>query len=394
MDKICLDVCGLVSYSLFGGARPEISDWKSVTKELKAQFIVPMLGAPGALDGLNMPAEEKKEVQKILFDSFAYYCKMTEGQNSLASLLASRGLKTAVIKGTSSGKYYKDPTFRAYGDIDFLVRGDADEDEISRILLENGFTLNKEKDFETNTRTINFKKDLIEYEYHRQFTPEGDDGDNIDTLLKSSELIETGTPGMYYYSDFINGMIMLSHIEHHILGKGLGLRQIVDFLCYGETVLTEEFWEKEFRPLAGKYGLEKLAIHVMKAGELLFGLPPKSFTAGADEAASREIIENVFASGNFGNKKDSLTKRAAFYSGNKNIFSSLQKGGMVNWKAAKKHKVLVPFAWLYQIGHIAKIYFKEESGKGSIGGALKKNKSRDSLAEKLGIGSESGERDN
>ena len=67
---------------------------------------------------------------------------------------------------------------------------------------------------------------------------------------------------------------------------------------------------------------------------------------------------------------------------------------MVNWKAAKKHKILVPLAWLYQIGHIVKIYFKEESGKGGIGRALKRNRKRDSLAEKLGIGRECDDRDN
>ena len=58
---------------------------------------------------------------------------------------------------------------------------------------------------------------------------------------------------------------------------------------------------------------------------------------------------------------------------------------MNQWKAAKKHKVLQPFAWVYQSFRITGIFVKKGIGPESIMKQREKGLEQRKLIEKLGL---------
>ena len=84
------------------------------------------------------------------------------------------------------------------------------------------------------------------------------------------------------------------------------------------------------------------------------------------------ILERIFLDGNFGIKR-SVSEGINHNIKKAGLFKHLQAMGMIHWKAAQKHKFLIPFAWLYQIFryglkgiigvfHGDKIFRKEKPG--------------------------------
>ena len=63
----------------------------------------------------------------------------------------------------------------------------------------------------------------------------------------------------------------------------------------------------------------------------------------------------IVSKGNFGQKAGTGSRISSFSLSTSNpirLFTRLQKNGLFRWKAAQKHKILRPFAWIYQIGFI------------------------------------------
>ena len=69
-----------------------------------------------------------------------------------------------------------------------------------------------------------------------------------------------------------------------------------------------------------------------------------------------KLYNHISAQGNFGRKSTAANKSSinALYGGRGNLIGRLryeQKSGLCHWKAARRHKALRPFAWIYGIGH-------------------------------------------
>lgn len=320
----------------------------------------------------------------------ATFVNYLEEQERLVTLLQSKGYTPAILKGLSAAMYYPEPAYRAVGDIDFLPfpRENDGVEKISELLRNSGFIFSEDN----NPRHLGFSKNGISYEMHRYFSMKETKGEKeIDELIEGSTVVERclkGWPEYHFYSfpDEINGLIFLQHINQHLI-SGLGLRQIIDWMFFVESVVTDEFWKQTLKPLTDKVGLTTLAITVTKMCEIYLEEPKHSWAATADEKVCRELFQLLDESGNFGRKKNRkdnsvttvLNQRAGGFKG-------LQQRGLHHWPAAQKHRILRPFAWLYQIGrYIKKGLFERDKNSEGLWASYKRHKEQDRLFKKLGL---------
>ena len=361
----------LLKASLFGEEPvfPDEADWDAVFEEAQLQTVV-ALAAPA------VPKEQAKKWDERVSRNTAHYMRVLYEQTRMVRLFEDKGIPLVVLKGSAAAMYYPVPSRRTMGDIDFIVPPER-FDEARELLENSGYAF--QGDYGDGRDYTYFMGGVI-FELHRRYSDADRDIEGIilDGLSRAvtREINANRFPAL---EDAVNGLVLLDHVRHHLYG-GLGLRQIIDWMMYVHAVLSDDFWEKEFCPLARGAGLERLAIVMTKMCRLWLGLPDDiSWCGEADEATAEQLLDTVMNSGNFG-RKDPYVYRpmesVTMDIKEKGLFRSLQDTGLSCWKAAQKHAFLRPFAWLYQIFRfigkgIAALLSGERFGKDISGGAEK-----------------------
>ena len=305
---------------------------------LRAHALLPLLG----------PGHEEYYLNLLCYD---LHCRAVA---ELEQLLAPA--VPIVIKGLSAALYYNEPSTRTLGDIDFLVRGISVEEAVS-VLENNGFLHSLDEVSEkVHSRHISFDKNGIHYELHRYFSGGKTERDAaVDAALSSAEpILRPELPSLHTFPDAENGLVLLSHIQHHLCSEGVGLRQIIDWAFFVKSVLTDEFYASSFQPLLAQTGLQPLAEHLTALTEQYLGTPHRAFSSTAAPETVSLLMEDICSSGNFGRNYDSVSSRTSQFLTTKNPFKRLQQGGLCRWTYAQKHGWVRPFAWIYQIFFIAK----------------------------------------
>lgn len=318
------------------------------------------------------------------------FAKYLMEQQELVKLLKDKDVVPVILKGLSAAMYYPEPLYRVIGDIDFMLCPGGEERfaEITALLKEHGFIVSEKK----NPRHLCFSKNGFSYEMHRHFSEKASKGEEeLDRIINKSTPVEKSAndwPEFHFYSfpDEINGLILIQHINQHLI-SGLGLRQIIDWMFFVEAVVTDEFWEHTFKPLADRTGLTTLAVTVTKLCEMYLGAPKHSWAAEADVSACKELFALIEESGNFGRKRNVKDNRVTTMLNQKGLsFKGLQQRGLYHWKAAQKHKILRPFAWIYQIcRYIKEGLIKRDPNYEGFFTSFKRHRQQKKLFKKLKI---------
>ena len=333
----------LLKASLFGAEPvfPEGVDWNAVLQEAKDQTVV-ALAAPA------VPKEEADNWQIPTAQNKMRFFQLLDEQTKLGKLFQDAGIPMTIIKGFAAAMYYPVPMNRTMGDIDYVVLPER-LDEARRLMEENGYAFSAKTD-----RHYDYAKNDIELEMHHHYSdPEWD----FEALI--AEGVADAAPCELYGKPFlilptmINGLVLLDHVRRHIK-KGLGLRQIIDWMMFVHAELNDDTaWKERFAPIAGKMGLETLAITLTKMCKTWLGLPDDiTWCDSADDDTALQLLELVFYFGNFGRKdQDDRRFKEGIVVGihNHGFFRHLQSTGKKNWKACQKYPFLRLFAWLYQL---------------------------------------------
>lgn len=332
---------------------PNNIDWNQILQEMKIQTIAGLpyewLCSRNVLD-----AKIKMYWNQIVVFQVSFWVKLMHEQELLIQLMRKNNINMVILKGAAAAIYYPRPDLRTMGDIDFLVNP-KEFQKAYHILLENGYQLcdpEGDKDYH-----IAFKKNNVTFELHNTLP--------IIRSIKNApflqELIEDGLCHAEQKSieqwnfpmlpRLQNGIILLLHIVQHIK-RGLGLRQIVDWMIFVDKELNDEIWKSEFQPILQKIKLETFAITLTKMCQLYLGLKTENITwcHSADPLLCKELLNHFIEKGNFGRKAGksgiviyALSTEKKF----SRFFKKLQRNGKNHWKLAKKHPILRPFAWLY-----------------------------------------------
>lgn len=333
----------------------EKSKWNELLNELKLQTVYAV--PSDTLDLSNTDKEEQFNYLKRVASNMQFFYKLMNEQQKVLNILDNAKIPVAVLKGAAAAINYPTPHLRCMGDIDIIVKPE-DFSRAYEILKEAGLKTNETP--ENYNRHIAFSNSNgIETELHNHFSSGGNAkyGEILDKMI-SEALSYCEKKKIYKYEisvlpSNINGFVLLEHINHH-LSSGLGLRQIIDWMCFVEKNLDDFTWNNSFSEEADKIGLKKLALISTAMCKKYLNLN-KNITwcdEKINDSTCDELMEYILNHGNFGvkNKKECSSVSAIRHI--KNPFKGLieiQKIGCNTWKALKKHKWLKPFAWIYQI---------------------------------------------
>jgi len=329
------------------------------------------------LSSLNMPEELLKNWIKSLLQHFSCYTQYMHNQATLPI-----SVPYVILKGTSASQYYPYPELRTMGDIDIITKR---EDYITacEMLLNSGYVEVSSHAGNEENRHRTFSKNGAIVEIHSYFAMLNDPQTTAyldDLIIKNIDLSHT-------LPDLINGLVILEHINQH-MEDGLGLRQIIDWMMFVDKCLPNEKW-LEFNELVENTGLKKLAIVITRMCEIYLGLPERIWCSNVDKALCEQLMEYILSSGNFGNKRTSdedISENVFAYARTlKAAYKLLQTQGLINWKAAKNHTTLRPFAWVYQFFRYISRGIKREKATTKIKNEYHEGKKRADLFAALGV---------
>ncbi len=324
-------------------------DWQQLFKEAQAQSVAVLVA--GEVPMNELPADVQSRWQEAENRQLVSYIRYMAAQNELTALLRGAEIPFAVLKGLAAAVYYRDPSKRAMGDIDFIVPPEQFE-RAKALMIEAGYALvSDEPDY---VRHIAFNKGSVHFELHRRFSHDDRDVEHFITdawdIIRAARVADADIDML---PPLGNGIVLLDHMKSH-LQSALGLRQVIDWMMYVDRELHDGFWEAEFQTAAREVRLEKLAIVVTRMCQKYLGLTTDDITwcAEADEQLCDDLIESLLVSGNFGRRNGAGNQIENVTASIKRdgLFHRLQRAGEINWKAYKKHKWLKPFCWIYQSG--------------------------------------------
>ena len=332
MDKKDYILFNLIKLSLWGIQTEDTID-REIFAEMKDQSLIAL--PTSGLTSLKMPETLLREWKACILQHVSYNLQYGHMESTL-----NLSVPYVILKGSSAAQYYPEPELRTQGDIDIMTKRE-DFDAAFRQLINDGYVVVNEE----NRETALIKNGIV-VELHRRFASLND----IEQAKYLDELIVQHINPSHVLPDLVNGLTLLEHISQH-LENGLGLRQIIDWMMFVDKCLPDNKW-KDFSILAQKTGLETLAITVTHMCELYLGLSGRKWSEKADVNLCEQLMNYILSCGNFGNKRTSdadISQNVFAYASTvKTAYRLLQRQGLCNWKAAQKHSVLKPFAWIYQ----------------------------------------------
>ncbi len=302
-----------------------------------------------------LKSEKCGYIRKKLSQTLADNAKVDFEHIRICNIMKNAGIPCTVLKGFASALYYPDPLMRSMGDVDFLVDTDNFEDA-SKALEEKGYESNG-KNHDVHDVFLG-KVCRCEMHFQPSGIPHGIAGVKVrkylSGLLENSEKVKTELGEITMPSTFHHGLIILLHMCHHLTGDGLGLRHLCDWAVFLNTVGEEKFlglFEKVIKDI-GLWDFAKIMTFI--SCEYL-GLPGMVWAKDADKKLADYILIDIIIGGNFGQKNaDRAHESLIITSKNEKEISMLRQfiisaNSIVykNWKAAKKHKILLPFGWIF-----------------------------------------------
>ncbi|MBO4356047.1 MAG: nucleotidyltransferase family protein, partial [Clostridia bacterium] len=268
-------VFSLIKESLFpSGEEIEITDWDAVFREMKAQSVA------------VLPFNWLKDHHCDQSEAWERYCSMMTGrwlylmhaQDSLLRLLEENSIPCVIIKGSSSAVNYPVPSFRTAGDVDFLVKR-CDFERAAALLENSGYK--PEEENRESFHHFGYHKDNVSFELHRRLGIIREEDEELIALFEKGidRRVIKVAEGFSFPSlpDDLNGLVLVFHIDQH-LRSGLGMRQIVDWMMYINSLPSDD-WKNDVIPVLRKTGTEKLALTVTVMCQRYLGL--------------REIVEDT-----------------------------------------------------------------------------------------------------
>lgn len=393
-------IFGLLGQQLFGVpfAPAEGVDWQAVLRESKNQAVFCQVFADcHRLPGMD--GEMKDGLWNLLVKGLMKNMRIHAQHTDLHKLMTDHGIPYVTLKGAASARYYPDPQSRGMGDVDFYV-GEADFDKALEVCQTAGF----EASGLDHICHVILKKGRVHMEMHRMpaGVPDGKVGDIVKGYLSSlqedARLVQDSLVTCVCPSDFHHGLIMLMHMQHHLLAEGIGLRHLSDWAVFVNHFSGEEFPEL-FREKLKTVGLWKLARLLSLCAVEFLGLPRQSWMMedARDRALARTLMEDILAGGNFGKKDRQRAYEGMFISNrgkdgvqNNRIsqgFQALTRITYIKYPFIEKHTVLLPFGWAAAFGGYV-IRTRERNKKGQdihTFSAFQKSAPRISLYRQLGL---------
>lgn len=351
MTKEQKEICRLIAKALFGKeyAPAEGISWEEVYSECIRQTILAVVVG-------EIPAEAPFSVRIKWINAAGVHAasndRTEEGHYLIHQLLESAGIPYTTLKGMATQSYYPDPEMRTLGDVDFLIRKE-DADRCDTLLREKGFQA------EANQLPYEwgYRRNGLEYELHLSVNgiPEGKAAavteGYLSGMIEASQVTDAFAKPFRVPDVFRHGLVILLHTAKHMVGEGVGFRQICDWAVFAAH-LGEEFPAMFQEPLQ-KIGIWRYALVLSAVCSVYIGMPAYSWIPAYDPAFLDTVMEDLIRKGNFRRTADSgvdtilveKTDSGGVAEGSmvKQLLKNLGQKVKYKWPVMNRAKILIPF---------------------------------------------------
>ena len=265
---------GLWEQDLVLTSVPDAAEWEQLLALSRGQAVMGLfLKGIAQLPVDQRPPEEIQPILKTIEEAFSRANgRYAREQGELLLQLADAGLHPVIQKGSEAAKYYADPSARQVGDIDLYVP----KGEFSR-----AWELFPTAKMASDGALV-LTRDLVTIELHPRY---------YDIHRRAEKLPAPGSPC---------GEILLlsSHIFKHVIGHGLGCKQLCD-MAVALVRLDGKYDKSELRKALKYAGLlrwHKLLCSLLVAD---FGLDPACCLADFRPVGPERLRRIVRSSGHF-----------------------------------------------------------------------------------------------
>ncbi|SOE55807.1 Uncharacterised nucleotidyltransferase [Fibrobacter sp. UWT3] len=302
-------------FPFFGAGGVSAEDWEWLYRQCGRQSV---LGV--AFSAINTLSAGKPETLGMSHQLYLKWFYQAEGIRSLnerhyacsgelTQKFAAEGCQTLILKGQANSLLYPDKFIRQTGDIDIWISGGrkAVIALLSRMnLLEKArvsnhdVLLSKEAFGEEVEVHFGFGVDRCSPFANRRLLH------FLNAELPASHLVPAGdtkdAPSFYVPSNKFALVMQLSHIYKHLLGLGVGLRQVMDY-----CVLLRASSDGERADVAARLeslGLNRIAGALMWVLAEYLGLESQYLLCAPDARRGRILLREIMRDGNFGKFAD------------------------------------------------------------------------------------------
>lgn len=386
-DKFLFSLIGNALFDAELDPNAEYS-WQEVFAELTSQAAAAI--PADKVGQLRLTGEEREQYSVYVISQVMNWNRVMYTQQMITDALKEASVPAAVLKGAAAGIYYPRPEYRCMGDIDLIVLPE-DFPRAVEVLKKAGCRQQNSK----NERHEIFIIYGVHIELHHYFSSLQDSPVFAKYL---DERIYNGLSHVQYgeiegirfpmLPEVENGLVLLQHISQH-LETGLGLRQIMDWMLYVNTVLDDGLWEREFEKAAERSGLKTLAVVTTRMCRMFLGLPGTyTWCEDADPFLCRDLMTYVMNHGNFGRKDTAGSTTKFLLNSFRNPIAFLrmaQRCGCATWEILDQYSFLRPFAWVHQIIRWMRRGSRRKSFLPSLFRDIRKAGAEDRFLDKLGV---------
>lgn len=341
---------GLLGRALFDSKFTfEIKDvpWTRLFMESRAQAVeLLVFDAMTTEERAAMPRDLLEAWQRLALQRLMANEQLCYEQGKILQRLNEAEIPCAVLKGSSCGLNYLNPSLRCAGDIDLLV-GSSGVELAREVLEQMGYeSANEPHPYHVHMHS---KTRIVELHYEPAGIPRGKIGEKIRVLFNGAECrteIKAGIPVLPTYEQ---GISLLLHKLEHIVSSGLGLRQLCDWAVFVHRQLAVEDWER-LEPVLKDLGLLHFTKIVTRMSVDGLALPVESvpWCMDADSFLAKQLLADILRTGNFGSKENRYGQRlfTDAKSGNR-VISFLRVGLQTcwdHWPISKEYPILTPVA--------------------------------------------------
>lgn len=346
----------------------EKTDWQAVRLESfkQAVFLLTFDAVKRSALSDEVKALWNRAEGNAVFNNINSFYSVSE----MDRVMRKNNFRYVVLKGIAAAYYYPYYFLRALGDVDFLI------DSKYRSEVENALEADGYRKRDTNHIChVVFKKPGQNLEMHFDVPgiPYGIQGDYVreymNGVLDDSINFEVDGSVFELPHPKYHGLILLLHMEKHMLSEGIGLRHLIDFICFVDKTAGDKFWNTDLLPLLKKIGLYKYTQVMTKIGAMYFGTHCPDWAVDAEEELCDAVMQDILDGGNFGRKnsvraesgvmishsgKDG-TRHSKIY----NLWRAFQSSVREHFPIVKKHPLLYPICdvaiilrwiWLVLVG--------------------------------------------
>lgn len=334
------------------------ADWPVVEAYAQGQGVLWMAYLGAKALPLQIPPEQLKTWRTAMHSRVLYNDQLNAVQSMLLEWLAEKKIRVAILKGTSCSQYYPYPDARPLGDIDILIDKE-NLDIVDGYLKAKGYMPSPhEHDFHVGY----YGKDaVIEVHFAATGAPDSKGGKVVaEEMLHFLDDVHMATVGEMTFpvlSDEHQALMLLLHMERHMMVSGIGLRQLCDWAVFVNGSVSTH-WQSGTLDLLRRCGLLTYAKVLTKTCVDFLGLDQDKaeWCKDVDHELTQAMIEEVFRGGDLG---------AADEKGNGSLFTERSRlgqhgqnklTGMIgrlttmaynSFPYTRRYKILLPVFWVY-----------------------------------------------